>query len=233
MLEWLGSRLGAWKWNRSTLGQALQGHTQEFFGPGSPLSSLSGEAKRQIVGDFMEHVFALQQSPDPRAALRHRIVECALALADLQVLCMTEDERQGHHVYGRSPYISGQLHRHIRQAARSNEDLASFMEGEAVTDEELIGYCKARAAVGLYYANGFNMVRVDNGDGHEWYRALIEAQAVTAEQRIRTELELPSLIPDGLAGALPYTIFFEYVLGGHEDPLSAWRTDWPDRPLAG
>jgi hypothetical protein len=224
------------KFKRSSLGQALIEHTQQYFHSDQVLSHFSEESKLAIIQDFMTRLAAIVRSPDGRMELRKALVEYMIVYSGLTILCLTEEEKTIAE-YAANPYISGELHHHIEAAAPHNEEMARFIwqENGDVTPADLMSFANQRSALMLYYLNGFNMVRVQSGDVDEakdWFRPLVEAQLVWEEDLVREKLSLPRLAPARLYG-LPYSTLSNLVMKGEANPLYSWTKMFPSLYLAG
>lgn len=215
------------------LEEALQEHTAKYFSSGQALSRFPPEARSAIIEDLRGRISAISASPQGKAELRTLLAEYVLLFAGLCVLALTEEEKAVME-YGRNPYITGQVHRHIRRAAELHDEMRSQLE-RGSSDEELIAFANTRAAVMLYYANALNMVRIRRGDArpeNDWYKPFVEAMLVWEEDSMRERLGLQRVVPGELHG-LPYYGFLEIVLAGEEDPMSRWTGKFPQLPLAG
>lgn len=234
MLGFVRQAIGIWKWKRSPLGQALSMHTRDYFYSQTALSSLSQQGKDKLISDFYSKVFGLAQSSNSALELRTLLAEYVLLFAQLQVLCLTEEEK-AQAFYKDNPYISGELWRQIEALCEDVDELACFRwETPDVTKEDLISFANARCALYLYYANGLNMVRLEIGDkaDKDWFRPFVEAMLVWHESSIREKHGLPQLVP-GVVGGLTYSAFMNYVVDGLPNPFFEWVKNFPDHYLAG
>lgn len=221
------------KWQRTELGQALHQHTMEYFHGDTLLQSFKQENKESLVMDFYGKVFALSQSENWLIELRERLTEAVLLYTHLQVLCLTKEEKADT-FYSGSPYVSGQLYRHISEAAQFHDELAQIQwENDGLTDEDLISAANTRSVLYLYYLNGWNIVRValEGTTPKPWFRPFIEARLISEEAHYREKLRLPSLLK-GPEDGLIYGSFMNYVLPGRPNPLFEWSKDWPEYCLA-
>ena len=72
-----------------------------------------------------------------------------------------------------------------------------------------IGFGNRRAALALFYANGFNMARRQIGDtdpAKDWFKPFVEAMFVWKKNTYRQELGLPRMLKsdiDALAYSTP------------------------------
>ena len=235
MLDYLKQRVAAWKWKRSPIGGALNIHTRHYFYGDTALASFKQENKEKLIMDFFGKVGAIGTGPNPIMACREALAEYTLLFAQLQVLCLKESEKAAQ-FYSDNPYVSGQLWRHVREAADHSDELARIKwETPDLTDEDLIDVANTRCALLLYYANGLNMVRMELGDMSEekdWFRPFVEACLVNEEHLMREQLDLPTIIP-GPLGSLVYATFLNYVVDGEQHPFFAWTRNFPDTYLAG
>ncbi|NEJ74876.1 hypothetical protein GR197_30905 [Rhizobium phaseoli] len=221
-----------WKWETSGLGQALAEHTHKCFNE-TILSGLPQDRKDRVIGDFYERLAAMAQSPTGFLDLRKSLAGWVAEYAKYQVLCLTESEKVVA-FYHESPYVSGELYHHIRAAAAENDYLAQIMRSDKnVADGELIALANTECARARYYANGFNMVRIETGDRTkpDWYKPFVEAMLVYEEDNVRTSIKLPQLLPENRFGVI-YSGFFNLVFTGEEDPLLRWARACPDYNLA-
>lgn len=219
--------------NDPVLEEALQEHTAVYFDSGQALARFSPEARNRIIGDLRQRISGIDDSFGGMEELRRLLSEYVLLYAGLCVMALTESEKAVME-YGRNPYITGQLHRHIRQAAELHDEMRQQLD-RGLSDEELVVFANTRAAVMLYYANALNMVRIRRGDTqpeNDWYRPFVEAMLVWEEDNARERLGLPRVVPGELHG-LPYYGFLNVVLAGENDPLGHWKQKFPQLHLAG
>lgn len=221
------------KFKRTPLAQALRQHTQECLYGDTVLRDFSEENKEKFVTDLMGQMGASFQSPNPAMAIRERIVAYTIQYADLQVLALNEAEKP-QMFYAENPYISGKLHIHIDEAAKHVEELAKFQWQGGEEGQDLIDFCNVRCAIYLYYMNAFNIARIELGDETkpDWFRPLVEAQLVYAENTIRDKMGLP-LTTRSMTDSLTYWVMAENVVGGVPDPYFEWCKAFPEKYLAG
>lgn len=235
MLKFLARALGR-KPKPSALEEALQSQVHEYFYSGDVLSWMKPENKERLAGELFSQLSAIQASPDPRMALRERLADYVVQFAQLQLLSLTEEEKAGH-FFKSSPYISGEIHRHVVEAAEHVEEVAQFVWGRdgKATAEELVSFANTRGAIMLYFANGLNMARIWTGDtdaAKDWYKPFVEASLVFEEHVLRGKLGLVDLLSDPLDG-YQYGQFLEHVLAGDANPFFSWVRAHPGLYLAG
>ena len=230
-LQKYNERKAVKEWKKSTLGQALALHTQEYFyGKVKSLSGMSEGEKQKLIGDFYGKVASINQAENPFLKLRELLATYVVEFSKLQVLCLTKEEKV-EQFYADCPYISGELHLHIRALTDHNKELKELKwSHEDLTDEELIGFCNGRSALLLYYMNGINVVRIEAKDRHntkDWFKPFVRAMLIWDEDTYRSQIGLPSLLPGSL-DALEYSTFMNMVVNGIENPLYAWEMAFKD-----
>jgi hypothetical protein len=221
------------KFQRTVFAQALKLHTQEYLHGGTVLSSISQEAKERFVQELMQQMANCFQAENPAMAVRESIVGHVLSYAQLQVLCLTEEEK-AEAFYSSNPYISGQLYHQIEIAAEHVEEAARFKWESEASPKDLLNFCNARCAVYLYFMNAFNIARMELGDktDPDWFRPLVEAQLVYEENTFRDKMGLPLLTAD-MIEALAYSVMWNKVMDGSTAPFYEWCQTWPEKYLAG
>jgi hypothetical protein len=213
------------KFKRTPIAQALRAHTQFYFDD-TILQSLAPEAKQQRIAELTHRLGTILSSPNPFLAYRSELVEAAFGYADLQVLCLLPHEKND---VTDSPYISGELHKHIRACKEHNDDVARIMwELPELANEELITALNVAAVIRLYHLNGLNIARglfePDNlDDPKDWFKPLVKSVLIFAEQNHRLKLELPSLCDKFGIEALEHMTFTNFVRDGHNQPLFEWE----------
>jgi len=86
-------------------------------------------------------------------------------------------------------------------------------------------YVATYALLGLFYANGFNLMRAVDNDisvGRDWFRPLILSSLIYAEGNYRSKIGLPSLLGDGDT-AFYHLSFAHLVARGERNPLFVWE----------
>ncbi len=224
----------AYKFRHSTIGQALADHTARYFYSGDVLAWIDKESKERLIQDFYGKLIAIAQSPNPLMELRTLLANYTVACCGLNVLCLRVEEK-AEQPFAANPYISGQLHRHIVQAAPHNEETAQFLWQHDGSAEDLLSFANSRSALLLYYVNGLNMARNEMRDSYDvkdWFQPFFEAMMVWEEDGYRDALGLPRLLPEPLH-ALPYSSFLNYVVSGERNPFFTWTQNFPRYYLAG
>ena len=215
------------KFGQSVLGDALWVHTQKYFNT-TILGGLSQKLKHNIVEQFSKRLIAIDNAPNAFMTFREELCNAATSYANLQVLCLTPEEKSA--TFGNMRYISGELSRYIRQCADFNNEIAKIIrDHQQCNNDELITFTKANCAVLLYYLEGWNLVRVAArieplvlSADKDWFRPFIRSTLIFSEDIARQKLGLPRLCPDRLA-ALRHHCFMMDVESGKANPLLEWE----------
>jgi hypothetical protein len=230
-------RLAIRRWQKSTLGDALQRHGHEYFwAEGAVFADFGEQDKLENCARLHGEAMTIMNSSDPFLAARERLADYVLTFAPLMAAGMPEEgkEERG---YADTPYISGKLRPHISKIAEHIDELGRLrFDDPDISDEELANYCTTRATVLLFMCNGLNLVSIYLEDRvhsqSEWYKAFVQAALVSAEDAIRRDIGLDPLLPSSVDG-LVYSSFMNYVVNGEPDPFYAWTKAFPDNYLLG
>ena len=214
-------------WQNSFLGKALASHTREFFYEHAVLKNIPEEAKQGLIDDFYQKIFELTQSEEPLLTLRGYIASFVHSYAIFQVLCLTP-EVKAKSFYQNNPHISGNLYPHIKSLSVYNKEINELsLSNELLEDEDLLSFCRTKAAISLFYMNGINIVRYELKDivkGEDWLRPFIESMLIWEEETCRQNIGLPSLF-ENANEAQKHSDFLQCVSNGAEDPYAAWQID--------
>jgi hypothetical protein len=216
----------------TTTAVILGPHVQEYFSL-PRLAEHSKEWKDRIKADFDARTLAIIQAENPFLALRKEIAECAVGYADYQVLSTTTQHKAAS-FYADCPYVSDELQHHLDKCIEHHDHLreywwkvkdSSLREGHSLRDH-IFEYATTCSVLGLFYANGFNMMRAVYKDldkiGRDWFRPLILSSLIYAEDNYRSKIGLPSLLRDG-DRAFYHISFAEIVARGEQNPLFVWE----------
>jgi hypothetical protein len=219
------------RFRKTPLGRALANHTHHYFyGADAPLGRFEESRKQQMITGFYQQILSLSAYSNPFLKFREIFANYVVGYADIQVLSLTPEQKAGAH-YSNAKYISADLRRHIRQCCAHNDEMNQLLwEQPDMSDEDLLGGAHMRAAVWLYFANGFNMVRSEFepiNEARDWYRPFLTSAMIFAENNYRSDIGLASLIPDdfGLL-ALQHSTFMGEVANGTPNPLQSWETHY-------
>lgn len=223
----VGGKIALFGGSAKAISAAFSGRTQKYLNE-TILRGLHPELKENMVEQFMNRLIAIEKAPNPFLAFREELGNTAIAYADLQVLCLTPEEKA--ETFGEIRYISGELSSYIRQCAKFNQDVARIIwEQSRCTDDELFHFTKVNGAVLLYYLNGLNLVRVAtkidppaHSAGKDWFQPFIRSMLISAEHAARQKLGLPTLCADDIA-PLRHSSFVAIVARGAANPLFEWE----------
>lgn len=214
--------------SQSSLGQILARHTAEYFNRNPRLSAFSADNKAKIIAGFYRQIFNFAKAENPLLAMRKSLAAYAIAYARYQVLCLTEEEKAAA-FYADSPYISGELHKHIGAYADRDDEFGELQHEHAeISDAELVSYCNTLGVLHLYFLNGINYAREQCGDvpqGNDWLLPFVESMLIWAEAQARRKIGLPELLPD-ISDALRHSAFTSFVVSGCQNPLLEWEKAW-------
>jgi hypothetical protein len=237
MFEKFKQRSAERRWMKSPIGGALQESGYNFFWNDGPYAHIDENSKLDHCRQIHALAMSAYTAADPILAIREQLSEFVLRAAQLMVIGLTPEGKLAIEVYNDSPFISATLHEHIDVIAEKVDELGMLkFQDPSVTSEDLRAYCTTRASLHTFYANSLNMVSIDiEQRAHsksEWYRAFTQAAMVSAEDSIRDDIGLPSLLPGSVDG-LVYSNFMFDVINGEPDPLFSWTKRWPDHYLWG
>lgn len=215
----------------TTTAVILGPHVQKYFSL-PRLAGHSDEWKNKIKADFDARTLAILQAENPFLALRKEIGDCALSYAGFQVLAMTAEDKAAS-FYCDCPYVSDDLQHHLDACIEHHDQLREYWwnlknspmrEGTSL-QEAIFHYATTYALLGLFYANGFNLMRAvcnDTSVGRDWFRPLVLSSLIYAEDDYRSKIGLPSLLTDSDA-AFHHVSFAHLVARGERNPLFVWE----------
>jgi hypothetical protein len=234
MISWLDKAqcyLFARKWDRSSIGQILARHTNDYF-INTNLKHLSQQGKEKLIGGFYNSLFVdIPAAPNPFLKFREALAAVVASYADLQVLCLKPEEK-ARSFFSSARYISAELHNHIRTCVPHNEELKETLwEMPDYTDNEFIQWANTRCCVYLYYMNGYNILRGEFGEPEgphptkDWFRPFIVSSMIFSESTYRQKIGLPQLNDDCVHG-IKHNVLAVAVAAGERNPLYRWETDF-------
>ena len=237
MFEAMKQRRAMRHWMKSEIGIALQQAGHEFFWNDGPFSYLDEAQKIKHCQELHGKALAIYASESPMLAVREQLAEYVFLFAQLMVIGIKSDSKDDVESYD-TPYISGKLHEHLEDIIPTVDELGRLrFDDPSIEVEEIRSYCTSRASLMLFYTNNLNMVSIAVEDRaarpSEWYKAFIQASMVAAEDDIRRDIGLPSLLSDKHVGGLIYSNFSDDVINGEPDPFFSWTKRWPEHYLLG
>src|SRR5262249_53450648 len=155
----------------------------------------------------------------PFLVFRKELCTAATSYADLQVLCLTPEEKSAN--FGGMRYISGELSRYIRKSADFNKEIATILlDHQQCSEGDLMALTKVECAILLYYLEGLNLVRTATkidppaqNTNNDWFRPFIRSMLIFSEDAARQKLGLPRLCYNSIA-ALRHGSFMADVASG-------------------
>jgi len=148
------------KWRASPVGQALQKYTDLYVSDATILGSHSDNYKRKLIAELYDSVATIYGEESPFLKCRTTLAIYIDSYADWMVLALKPEEKLalGQDDPRNSPYISGELHRHIRYCAQYNGELANLSsKNKHMPDKELIAWANARSCAFQYLGTSKNI----------------------------------------------------------------------------
>ena len=131
--------------------------------------------------------------------------------------------------YSDCPYISGELYKHIGEAAQYNDQLSELKWAVSdISNDDLISACRTKSVLYLYFVNGMNCVRSEFNDidaDRDWLRPFIKSELIWEEDQVRRKIQLPRLLPD-IFDPIKHSTFVNIVVNGSKNPLYEWEKKW-------
>jgi hypothetical protein len=207
-------------WRKSALGRSINEHTrsQDKF-----WAHLDKERKQQLISEFYAKIFALLDSPDALPKCRKELVANVVAYTDLQILCLTEQDKEKISVFNDMTRISSDLHDHIYKCTLLNEELNKYIEENGYDESELLTFVNNRCQIYRYYAYGFDIVRknIEAATEKDWFLPLVQSSIIISESKYRKYLGLPAIV--SAIDSSFHTSFIDMVQNCEPDPLLTWE----------
>jgi hypothetical protein len=188
----------------------------------------SEEAKLRMISGILKDIDQRLNQPNPVQAVRMRLVELTLMTAGFEVLTTKKPfPFQG---------ISGKLKEHIPLLAKSDPELGKFIysvDGKITDVNEQWDACLAGYWMLHLYMSAFNITRISLNDYHidqkkDWFKACYLSFCIWQEQKYRTDLGLPTVIP-GTAPemrAIAHNSWIDRAEEGHTELRLVWEKSW-------
>jgi hypothetical protein len=207
-------------WRSSALGRAVNEHIKSYE---KAWKHLKKEEKEQLAADFNERIFAMLESPRSITECRHDLVTNVVAYTDLQVLCLTEEDKKNNPIFRDMKRISSELHDHIYRCSLRNDELNRFIEENSYNEAELTKFANNRCEIYCYYAYGFDIVRksMEPASEKDWFLPLLQSSMIISESNYRKFLGLPAIVT--AIDSSFHSNFIEMALNGEQDPLFTWE----------
>jgi hypothetical protein len=207
-------------WRSSALGRAIKEHIKSY---NKNWKHLQKEDKEQLESEFIEKIFSVLNSTDSITKCRQELVTNVIAYTDLQVLCLTEQEREGSSTFQDMTRISSELHNHIYKCTLRNVELNNYIEANGYNEGELLSFTAKKCEIYRYYAYGFDIVRksIEASTERDWLVPLIQSSMIISESNYRRYLGLPAIVT--AIDSSFHSSFIDMALNGELDPLLAWE----------
>ncbi len=203
------------------MGQAINEHTKNYK---RSWKHLKKEGKEQLASDLRARIFNVLDSSNPIIRCRKELAANVIAFADLQVLCLTAEEKEKNSLYRTMKLVSADLRNYVYSCVNGNDELDKYIKYHTdLQEDELIDAVHKRCDEYLYYANGFDIVRrhIEAVKERDWFVPFVLSSMVVSESNYRNHIGLPPI-----ATAIDtsfHSAFTEFVRNGEEDPLLSWE----------
>jgi hypothetical protein len=207
-------------WRSSALGRAINEHIRSYD---KAWKHLKKEEKEQLAAEFNERILAVLDSPHSVAECRRELVTNVVAYTDLQVLCLTEEDKENNPAFKDMKRISSELREHIYRCSLRNDELNKFIEENEYDEAELIEFAKNRCEVHRFYAYGFDIVRksVETANDKDWFQPLLQSAMIISESNYRKYFGFPAIVT--AIDSSFHSSFIDMVRNGEQDPLVTWE----------
>lgn len=188
----------------------------------------SEEAKPRVISDILKDIDQRLAQPNPVQAVRMRLIELTLMTAGFEVLLMEKPP----------PFegISGELKEHIPLLAKLNSELGKFfysLDGTMTKFNDQWDACLAGYWIQHLYMSAYNIVRAGLNDYHrdqkkDWFKACYLSFCIWQEQKYRTDLGLPTVIPGTTPEmrARAHCSWIDRAEEGHTELRFVWEKSW-------
>jgi hypothetical protein len=207
-------------WRSSALGRAINEHIRSYD---KAWKHFKKEDKDQLAAEFNERIFAVLESSHSMLQCRQELVSKVIAYTDLQVLCLTEQDKENNYIFRDMKRISSELHSHIYRCSLRNDELNKFIEENNYDENALIEFAKNRCEIYRYYAYGFDIVRksIEPESEKDWFIPLMQSSMIISESNYRKFLGLPAIVT--AIDSSFHSSFIEMTSNGEQDPLLTWE----------
>ena len=198
------------------------------------LSGLGSPVKRKMKDDLF-NLISIIQKENTISKFREMFTESVLYYTDLQVVCLTEEEKKVM-PFATEKKISGTLYKIVKECMPLNNQTMNYLKDNPnLSDDECVIYCNSITAVNNFHMNGLNLLRLDIGDYSEkveddWFLPFVTSMLIFSENTIRNELNLNKLYDDddGVS-IIAHSTFKNYVCDNlSKNPYLAWKDNNSD-----
>jgi hypothetical protein len=207
-------------WQSSDLGRAIKEHVKSYH---KDWRHLQKEEKEQLESELNARIFAVLDSHDALQKCRHELVSNIIAYTDLQVLCLTAEDKENDYLFKDMMRISSDLRNHIYACTLRNHELNKYIEENEYNENELMSFAIRRCEVYHYYAYGYDIVRknIEGEKERDWFLPLIQSSMIISESNYRKYLGIPAIVT--AIDSSFHSRFIDMVMSGEPDPLLSWE----------
>jgi hypothetical protein len=218
-------------WQTSPVGKHLKEFTDFYLSKNTILGSHPDDFQRQLKEYMYGTAAKIYAAENPLLACRHHLAGHVSIYADWAVLGLKPEYKLAFEKDDprSSPYVSGELHDHLRYCAQYNSALADVLSrNKDVKDDDLFSWVNARSCEYQYLMKCINMMRADFDDvdlaaEDDWFRPFVKSMLICREDDYRSKIGLPPPLPNELVER--HRSFFTYVLAGDRNTLSRWESE--------
>jgi hypothetical protein len=207
-------------WRGSALGRAIGDHIKSYD---KAWKYFRKEEKEQLAADFNERVVAVLESSRPAIECRRELVTNVVAYTDLQVLCLTGEDKEKNPIFRDMKRISSELRDHIYRCSLRNDELNKFIEENEYDENKLIEFAQNRSEIYSFYAYGFDIVRknMETAGEKDWFLPLLQSSMIISESNYRKYFGFPAIVT--AIDSSFHSSFIDMALNGDQDPLVTWE----------
>ena len=188
----------------------------------SMLTEMSLSFRNEIENNFYEKVFKIREDGS-FGKFRDELAASVLQYAYLQVLCLTESEKQELPLEPTAQqYISGTLHNNLALFLPHNQQVSHLLQKKPPhSKKQLLQACNLNSAINLFWMNGLNLYGIMINDNEEdWFNPFVNSTMIYAEDHYRKKLKQETLLDQ--ARGLKYSFFTNFVRNGGRKPYTEW-----------
>jgi hypothetical protein len=207
-------------WRSSDLGKAINEHIRSYD---RVWKHLTKEDKEQLAADFNERVLTLLEPSSSIIKCRQELVTSVAAYTDLQVLCLSDEDKVDNPVFKDMKRISSELRDYIYRCSIRNDELNKFIEENNYDENELMRFARNRCDIYRFYAYGFDIVRknLEPASESDWFIPLVQSSMIISESNYRKFLGMPAIVT--AIDSSFHSSFIDMTLNGEPDPLLTWE----------
>ena len=215
---------------KSKLQKDLDNHVKSMlYENENILTGLSSSEKTRLKDNLFNLISTIKKE-NKISKFRELFTESILYYTDLQVICLTEEEKKLM-PFANEKKISGTLYKIIKKCLPFNNQTKNLLnDNPKFTDKECVKFCNAISAMNNFQMNGLNLLRLDIGDYSEkieddWFLPFVTSMLIFSEDTIRRELKLKKLCDDDESiSIIAHSTFKNYVCDNlSKNPYLTWK----------